>query len=106
MLARTSLVARSGARLVRGLTASRSASTISIEKHDQYAVLQLANAPVNMLSMEMIDEMTEAIETLSADQDCLGLIVTSGLPKIFSAGLDLNELHEPEEARFKVECYQ
>jgi 3,2-trans-enoyl-CoA isomerase len=86
----------------RLLNSARSASTVSVERHGKYAIMSLVNAPVNTLTPTMIQEMTTTVESLNADESLSGLILTSGLPKIFSAGLDLNELHEPEEQRFKA----
>jgi enoyl-CoA hydratase/carnithine racemase len=60
--------------------------------HDTVAVLRLARPPVNALSPELVASTRTAIA--SATEAGAGAIVVTGLPGIFSAGLDLPRLLE------------
>lgn len=56
------------------------------------AVMKMKNPPVNSLSLELLTEFSITIEKLEMDRSCRGLILTSAVPKIFSAGLDITEM--------------
>ena len=57
--------------------------------------------PANTLSLEMFQAMSEAIQTAEANAKTQALIVASSSPKIFSAGLDLAELYQPNSDRIE-----
>ena len=59
---------------------------LKVEKHKNYAVLRLCNSPVNTLQLDFIREITSTLKDLEADEQCNGLILTSGIPNIFSSG--------------------
>ncbi|XP_078347719.1 enoyl-CoA delta isomerase 1, mitochondrial-like isoform X2 [Oculina patagonica] len=75
-------------------------SLINIEKQGSIAILELNRKPVNSFSMEFLQEINTKLDELENDQECQGLIVTSGLPKVFSAGLDLvKEVYKPADVK-------
>ncbi|KAL3937481.1 MAG: hypothetical protein SGBAC_007418 [Bacillariaceae sp.] len=53
----------------------------------------------NTLSLEMCTEISKAIKGLESNEKTQAVILTSALPAIFSAGLDLTELHNPDKDR-------
>lgn len=58
----------------------------------------MARAPVNSLNLELINELKQALEN-SLDKNCKGVILTSSLPTVFSAGLDIMEMYKPDMKR-------
>ncbi|KAJ7340280.1 hypothetical protein OS493_003013 [Desmophyllum pertusum] len=59
--------------------------------------------------MEFLEEINSNLDALENDQDCQGLIITSGLPKVYSAGLDLvKEIYKPDKKRLASfwTCFQ
>ncbi|KAJ7340270.1 hypothetical protein OS493_003002 [Desmophyllum pertusum] len=59
--------------------------------------------------MEFLEEINTNLDELENDQDCQGLIITSGLPKVYSAGLDLvKEIYKPDKKRLASfwTCFQ
>ncbi|XP_019641950.1 PREDICTED: enoyl-CoA delta isomerase 1, mitochondrial-like [Branchiostoma belcheri] len=57
--------------------------------------------PANGLNLEFLTELTILLEKLEDDHSCRGMVLTSSLPGIFSAGIDMGELtltasHGPE----------
>lgn len=66
---------------------------MDFDKSTGIAVLSMANAPVNSLSLDFLTELCINVEKLEMDKACRGLIVTSSLPKVFSAGLDILEMY-------------
>ncbi|TNM97534.1 hypothetical protein fugu_015690 [Takifugu bimaculatus] len=55
--------------------------------------MTLQNPPVNSLSLDFLTEFCSALEKLEMDKSCRGVILTSGQPKVFSAGLDIMEMY-------------
>ncbi|KAM4697959.1 enoyl-CoA delta isomerase 1, mitochondrial [Rhinophrynus dorsalis] len=65
---------------------------IELDEAKGVAVMKLNSPPVNSLSLEFLTEFSINMEKLEMDRGCRGLIVTSDVPKIFSAGLDITEM--------------
>ncbi|XP_071759215.2 enoyl-CoA delta isomerase 1, mitochondrial [Centroberyx gerrardi] len=57
------------------------------------AVMRMQSPPVNSLSLDFLTEFSISLEKLEMDKSCRGLIITSSLPKVFSAGLDIMEMY-------------
>ena len=80
----------------------RMASTaplVKIETNEKNGIglVSLNRPPVNSLSLEFINAIIESID--KCEKENRGLIMTSDNPSIFSAGLDLKEMHKPGEKR-------
>ncbi len=65
---------------------------IRYEVADHVAEITMDSAPVNALSVAMIDEILAALKRASADDDVRAVILCSALPRRFCAGLDLSIL--------------
>jgi cyclohexa-1,5-dienecarbonyl-CoA hydratase len=70
--------------------------TVSYQVRESVGYLQLASPPLNVLSGQMMDEITSVVQAAGADDDLKALAVTAD-GKAFSAGADVGE-HRPEEA--------
>lgn len=59
----------------------------------------MARPPVNSLNLELLEELK--ISLIEAQKsNCRGIVLTSSLPAIFSAGLDIMEMYKPDIKRF------
>jgi len=99
------LVQRSLLANVRNYALCRSYSSaalvdVKVDDTKGFAVVSMNKAPVNSLSLEMIQSLSQTFSQLEKNK-CRGLILTSTLPKIFSAGLDIREMYKPEEERLR-----
>ncbi|KAJ3601739.1 hypothetical protein NHX12_032706 [Muraenolepis orangiensis] len=56
------------------------------------AVMCMQSPPVNSLNLELLTEFASTLEKLEMDKGCRGVIITSSVPRIFSAGLDILEM--------------
>ncbi|XP_077172989.1 enoyl-CoA delta isomerase 1, mitochondrial [Paroedura picta] len=65
---------------------------VELDESSGVAVMTLKSPPVNSLSLELLTEFTISLEKLENDKACRGVILTSAVPKIFSAGLDIMEM--------------
>ncbi|KAI8512360.1 Dynein heavy chain 3, axonemal, partial [Branchiostoma belcheri] len=66
-----------------------------------FAIVRMQRPPANGLNLEFLTELTILLEKLEDDHSCRGMVLTSSLPGIFSAGIDMGELtltenHGPE----------
>lgn len=65
-------------------------------------VLSLAAPPVNTLTWEVFDEIDAAMVEAENDDTCRAIVITAEKPGVFTAGLNLKELHRPDESRLKA----
>ncbi|XP_068762659.1 enoyl-CoA delta isomerase 1, mitochondrial-like [Montipora capricornis] len=80
---------------------------VNAEKQGNIAILELNREPVNSFSLDFLREINAELDKVEVDQDCKGLIVTSGLSKVFSAGLDLvKEVYKPADERRLASFWQ
>lgn len=68
---------------------------------DHYAIVQMQRGKVNALNHEMVEEIRETFKQLNDDDSVRGVIIT-GIPNIFSAGLDLIELYSYDEDKMNA----
>ncbi|KPA78705.1 putative mitochondrial 3,2-trans-enoyl-CoA isomerase, mitochondrial precursor [Leptomonas pyrrhocoris] len=61
--------------------------------------VQLARGPVNSLSLEYLQELNQWLLWLGSNDETKAVIVSSAIPTVFSAGLDLTEVHNPKPER-------
>nr|XP_042710013.1 enoyl-CoA delta isomerase 1, mitochondrial isoform X2 [Chrysemys picta bellii] len=66
---------------------------VELDSSAGVAVMKMENLPVNSLSLDFLTEFLISLEKLENDRGCRGVILTSGAPKIFSAGLDIMEMY-------------
>src|SRR6516225_7766451 len=56
---------------------------------DRIAEISLARAPVNALSLSLLEQLIAALRRAAADENVRAVVLTSAVPRRFSAGLDL-----------------
>jgi enoyl-CoA hydratase len=59
---------------------------------DQIAEISLARPPVNALSLSLLERLVGALRRAAADENVRAVVLTSAVPRRFSAGLDLGML--------------
>ena len=90
---------------LRSLTTTSSASEDLVRvsddtKNTNVAILSLNRPPVNSLSMEMCQSISKALKDCEEKSHIQGIVLASSSnPNILSAGLDLNELYNPDPER-------
>jgi len=70
---------------------------------DEVAFITLTNGPMNVLSREMMDEISAALATTAADRS-LKAVVFQAEGKAFSAGADVGE-HRPEQVAEMITAF-
>lgn len=73
---------------------------VTVEHPKGVSHMQLARAPVNSMSLEVLQEMNQWLLWLGSNEETKALVISSAIPTVFSAGLDLAEMHRPNQERF------
>lgn len=70
------------------------------ERKDKgYAIVKMNKSPVNSLSLEFLTELNINLDKLEQNNDINGVILTSNLSTVFSAGLDIMEMYQCKQER-------
>ncbi|XP_070811055.1 enoyl-CoA delta isomerase 1, mitochondrial [Pituophis catenifer annectens] len=72
---------------------------VELDERAGVAVVRLQQPPVNGLSLALLTELCLALQKLEDRRACRGLVLTSAVPGIFSAGLDITEMFGRSEER-------
>jgi len=77
------------------------AGNVSVTTDDKgIATVSMDKAPVNSLDTELIQELTSVISSTSNNSK--GLVLTSSMPTVFCAGLEITEMYKPEQKKLEV----
>ncbi|XP_072549004.1 enoyl-CoA delta isomerase 1, mitochondrial-like [Salminus brasiliensis] len=79
-------------------SSSRNASTssriqVQLDSSTGVAVMTFQSPPVNSMSLDFMTEFVINLDKLELDKSCRGVILTSALPNVFSAGLDIMDMY-------------
>lgn len=99
-------VARTATRRVLFVPHARAlanaAALVSVARQDKIVTLTMQRPPVNSLNMEMLTALADEIARAEQDKAVQGLILASGVPKVFSAGLDISFMYGASEPAFRA----
>jgi len=76
-------------------------SSLRYEVLDGVAEIQLRHAPVNALDVDVLDALIGALDEANADPSVRVVLLASGLPGRFCAGLDMKQLLQSTPARVR-----
>ena len=69
------------------------ASNVTTTIHDGIARIELVRPPVNALNLPTIRALIDALRAAGADPAVRAIVLASGVPRRFCAGLDLDHVH-------------
>lgn len=84
---------------VRCMSSSSDRLLLSMDDKTGVATVRMNKPPVNSLNLEFLTDFTIMLEKLENEKACKGLVLTSSNPKIFSGGLDIMEMYQPQPDR-------
>ncbi len=73
---------------------------IEVRKKEDYVIVKINRPKVNALNFQLVSEIRDCFRESENDDTIRGVILT-GLPNIFSAGLDLVELYHYDEEEIR-----
>ena len=65
---------------------------LSISNEEGVSFLSINRPPVNALGNQLLDELSQAMDILSADPKTKVIVIVSAIPNVFIAGVDLKEM--------------
>lgn len=77
---------------------------LRVKKEGGVGIITLDNPPVNVLNLKVLDELEDAIEGMSEDEEVKAVVITGAGTYAFSAGADVKMIKEldPKEAESVV----
>jgi 3,2-trans-enoyl-CoA isomerase len=75
---------------------------LRLEREDDLLVITLARGKANALNDELVAELQHALNHAAQDPHACALVLTSALPRMFSAGFDVREVFAYETARMRT----
>ncbi|MCD8529278.1 MAG: enoyl-CoA hydratase/isomerase family protein [Chitinophagales bacterium] len=75
--------------------------TLNIEHKDGIAIVQLNRGTSNPINLDMLQELKQTFDTFEKD-DTVKAVVLTGKERFFSAGLDVIELYQYDEAKITL----
>ncbi|MCB0309385.1 MAG: enoyl-CoA hydratase/isomerase family protein, partial [Bdellovibrionales bacterium] len=72
---------------------------VRLEENFLKLVLNMHGKSVNVLSSELVTELMDCIPALKKDESIQGLLITSGKPKQFIAGANIEEIFDLKDAK-------
>lgn len=72
---------------------------LTLDREEGILVITMARGKANALTCEMVDELQQALNHARADDRTHGVVLTSGVPKMFCGGFDVQEVfnYPPEK---------
>ncbi|KAM8717648.1 hypothetical protein ACLKA7_004358 [Drosophila subpalustris] len=71
---------------------------VEVDDTTGIATLTMNKPPVNSCNLELLRDLNESIKQIECNKS-RGLILTSSNDRVFSSGLDLNEMQKPDQER-------
>lgn len=65
---------------------------LTLEREEGILVVTLSRGKANALNCEMVDELQQALNHARADDRTHGVVITSGTPRMFCGGFDVQEV--------------
>lgn len=75
---------------------------ITVDRHDQVAIVNLDRSVINALNLELVRELAETTQRLKDDPGVRGVVLTSANEKFFSIGFDIPQLIELDREGFTL----
>jgi enoyl-CoA hydratase/3-hydroxyacyl-CoA dehydrogenase len=72
--------------------------TVKLEKRGDVAIAWLANAPMNAISPQVIEDLGKVWEQVKSDDEIKAMVIYSSIPVVFSAGADIKAFTSMDES--------
>jgi enoyl-CoA hydratase / 3-hydroxyacyl-CoA dehydrogenase len=73
--------------------------TVKLETRGDVAIAWLANAPMNAISPQVIEDLGAVWEKVTGEEQVRALVIASSIPVVFSAGADIKAFTQMDEAK-------
>ncbi|KAI8426085.1 hypothetical protein MSG28_005044 [Choristoneura fumiferana] len=94
-------IARHAGRALPACRPMSSAPLVDVADSDGIAIMTLQRPPVNSLNLELLQVMNKSLDEI-ANNKPKGMILTSASKSVFTGGIDITELYQPDKKKFEV----
>lgn len=81
---------------------SNSLVTLTVDDTTGIGTMAMCSPPVNSITLDFMEKFIQTLAEADQNPNCKGLILTSSLPKVFSAGLDILTMYNPNEEKCRT----
>jgi len=85
---------------IRHFSSAASLVKVEVDSKTGVATVGMQKPPVNSLNLELLQSLCQTFDELEKNK-CRGMILTSEMPTVFSAGLDILEMYKPQQERLR-----
>ncbi|XP_017121132.2 enoyl-CoA delta isomerase 1, mitochondrial [Drosophila elegans] len=85
----------------RWMSTATKLTTVEVNDKTGIATITMNRPPVNSLNVQLLMDLQSSIREVENNK-CRGLILTSALPTVFSAGLDIREMYNTDKERLRI----
>lgn len=79
--------------------------TLSLDDASGIGTVTMTSPPVNSITLEFMESFVTTLDEANKNPACKGLILTSGVPRVYSGGLDILTMYEPVEEKARLFWY-
>jgi len=83
----------------------RSMISVAVDETSGIGTVTMSSPPVNSISLEFMESFISNLDEAVKNPACKGLILTSGVPRVFSGGLDITTMYNPVEEKARLFWY-
>jgi len=84
---------------------TRSLVSLSVDDSSGIGTMTMSSPPVNSITLEFMESFITTLDSAQKNPACKGIILTSGVPGVFSAGLDILTMYNPDEEKARLFWY-
>jgi len=83
----------------------RSMVSVAVDETSGIGTMTMTSPPVNSITLEFMEAFISTLDEAVKNPACKGLILTSGVPRVFSGGLDILTMYNPDVEKARLFWY-
>lgn len=81
---------------------TRSLVSLAVDETSGIGTMTMSSPPVNSITVEFMESFITTLDSAHKNPACKGLILTSGVPRVYSGGLDILSMYKPDEDKARI----
>jgi len=79
--------------------------SLSVDESSGIGTMIMSSPPVNSITLEFMEAFISTLDGATKNSACKGLVLTSGVPRVFSGGLDILTMYNPDIEKARLFWY-
>jgi len=84
---------------------TRTLVSLSVDESSGIGTMTMSSPPVNSITLEFMESFISTLDDANKNPACKGLVLTSGVPRVFSGGLDILTMYNPKIDKARLFWY-